>query len=192
MTRSSATKEKITHAAWKLFHEKGYEETRIDDIIQAANTSRGSFYHYFTGKDSLLGTLPEMFDSYYKELEDTFDPEMNAYDKLLDLSIQIHDRIEREIPMNLLANLYSSQVVTHGDRGLLDQNRYYYHMVTRLVDEGQRRGEIRGDLPTHDIVHLYSMCERAIVYDYCICDGHMALGSYTRKMLPLLFGAVKA
>ena len=58
MTRSSATKEKITHAAWKLFHEKGYEETRIDDIIQAANTSRGSFYHYFTGKDSLLGTLP--------------------------------------------------------------------------------------------------------------------------------------
>ena len=51
------TKGKIISAAWKLFYENGYEGTTIEDIIFASGTSRGSFYHYFDGKDALLGTL---------------------------------------------------------------------------------------------------------------------------------------
>ena len=50
------TKGKIISAAWKLFYENGYEGTTIEDIIFASGTSRGSFYHYFDGKDALLGT----------------------------------------------------------------------------------------------------------------------------------------
>lgn len=191
MSKMRDTKSRITRTAWRLFHEKGYEETTIDDIISAAKTSRGSFYHYFAGKDALLGTLPEVFDDYYKEIIETIDPNMNSFDKLIYLSVKVHDRIEREIPMGLLANLYSSQVVTKGDRCLLDRNRYYYRLITQIVDEGQRRGELTSDMPAYDMVHMYSMCERAIVYDYCICDGNMALGEYTQKMLPLLLGALK-
>ncbi|MBQ5782353.1 MAG: TetR family transcriptional regulator, partial [Oscillospiraceae bacterium] len=41
MARMNQTKAKITKVAWQLFHEKGYSETTIDDIIAASGTSKG-------------------------------------------------------------------------------------------------------------------------------------------------------
>ena len=51
------TRGKIVSAAWKLFYEQGYEHTTVEEIIDLSHTSKGSFYHYFDGKDALLGTL---------------------------------------------------------------------------------------------------------------------------------------
>ena len=56
------TKAKIVSAAWRLFYEQGYDDTTIDEIIKESGTSRGSFYHYFDGKDALLSSLSYLFD----------------------------------------------------------------------------------------------------------------------------------
>lgn len=57
MTKKSNTKSKIVSAAWKLFYDQGYDSTTVDEIIRESGTSRGSFYHYFDGKDALVGSL---------------------------------------------------------------------------------------------------------------------------------------
>ena len=62
-------KRRIVDAAWKLFYEKGYDDTTVDDIIKLSDTSKGSFYYYFGSKDSLLDTLSTILDEYYLELE---------------------------------------------------------------------------------------------------------------------------
>ena len=54
---SRNTKARIVSAAWKLFYEQGYEETTVEEIIFESETSKGSFYHYFDGKDALLSSL---------------------------------------------------------------------------------------------------------------------------------------
>ena len=61
-------------------------------------------------------------------------------------------------------------------------------MVNQLVDEGAAPGQITRSMPYYEIAHMYALCERAIIYDYCISDGGYALGEYTRKTMPLLFG----
>ena len=40
-----------------LFYRQGYDDTTVEEIIEESGTSRGSFYHYFQGKDNLLSTL---------------------------------------------------------------------------------------------------------------------------------------
>ncbi len=40
MAKGNNTKAKIARVAWKLFHEKGYEETTIDEIILQSGTSK--------------------------------------------------------------------------------------------------------------------------------------------------------
>lgn len=191
MARGNNTKAKIARVAWKLFHEKGYDETTIDEIILQSGTSKGSFYHYYSGKDELLVALSEIFDAKYEEVIQTLDPEMDSFDKLMILCYSVHDLIGEEIPMGLLASLYSSQVITKGDKHLLNQNRFYYKLINQLVDEGQRRGQITRSLPYYEIAHLYALCERAIIYDYCISNGEYSLGEYTRKTMPLIFGGVR-
>lgn len=192
MARVNNTKAKIARVAWKLFQEKGYDNTTIDEIIQNSNTSKGSFYHYYSSKDELLSALSDIFDAKYQEVIQSLDPEMDSFEKLLTLCYSVHDMIDEEVPVGLLASLYSSQVVTKGDKHLLDQNRFYYRMVHQLIDEGQRRGQITTEMPYYEIGRLYVLCERAIVYDYCISNGNYSLGEYTRKIMPLIFGAARA
>ena len=83
------TRGNIITAAWQLFYEQGYENTTVDEIIAAANTSKGSFYHYFNGKDALLSTLAYLFDEKYEELEETMDSSMDSYEKLLFLNQEL-------------------------------------------------------------------------------------------------------
>ena len=192
MTKRQTTKSKIIEAAWGLFREKGYDETTIEDIIAQSGTSKGTFYHYFSGKDALLGSLSDIFDSYYEELVERLEPEMNSVDKLIFLSCEAHKMIGERIQPDLLASLYSSQVVTRGDKHLLNQNRFYHRLVHQLVDEGLRRGEIRPDMSIIDASHYFSMSERAIVYDYCISGASFDLGAYTEKLIPILLEGMRA
>ena len=191
MARINKTKAKITKVAWQLFHEKGYSETTIDDIIAASGTSKGSFYHYYSSKDELLSSLSELFDAKYEEVMLTLDPEMNSFDKLMYLSYTVHDMIGKDIPIGLLSSLYSSQVITKGDKHLQNQDRYYYHVITQIISEGQERGQITKDMTVREIQRLYTLSERAIIYDYCISNGNYSLGEYTKEIMPRLFGSVK-
>lgn len=52
----------MSPAAWELFYENGYDDTTVDDIVERSGTSKGSFYHYFAGKDALLSSLSTLFD----------------------------------------------------------------------------------------------------------------------------------
>ena len=66
---SRNTKGRIVSAAWKLFYDQGYENTTVEEIIAESGTSKGSFYHYFEGKDALLETLSLIFDEKYEQLQ---------------------------------------------------------------------------------------------------------------------------
>ena len=80
------TRGRIVSAAWKLFYEQGYEDTTVEEIIELSGTSKGSFYHYFDGKDALLSTLSSLFDEKYEELTRLLTPEMTAMEQLLFLN----------------------------------------------------------------------------------------------------------
>ena len=79
---SRNTKGRIIAAAWKLFYEQGFEETTIEDIVYESETSKGSFYHYFKGKDELMGTLANVFDEKYEQLMVEMDPGLDAMENL--------------------------------------------------------------------------------------------------------------
>ena len=180
------TKGRIVSAAWKLFYEQGYDETTVEDIIFESGTSKGSFYHYFEGKDALLGSLSMIFDEKYEELAGTMDPDMDAAEALLTLNRELFSMIDNSVSLELLARLLSSQLVTRGERHLLDRNRTYFKLLHRIVKRGQERGELRSDSTANEIVSAYAMFERALMYDWCLNNGSYALTKYAAQMMPLL------
>ncbi len=185
------TKGRIISAAWKLFYEQGYEDTTVEEIIDESGTSKGSFYHYFNGKDALLSTLSVMFDEKYQELAATMDQDMNSFDKLLFVNHELFVMIENEIDLDLLARLYSTQLVTKGERHLMDHNRFYYRLLKQIVSEGQKRGQISGDMTVNEIVKVYAFFERAFLYDWCLSNGDYSLSKYSDEMLPVFIGFLR-
>ena len=176
------TRSKIVNAAWKLFYEQGYEDTTVEEIIEVSQTSKGSFYHYFDGKDALLGTLSSLFDEKYQELSLCLDTETTAMEKLLFLNRELFGMIENRVSLDLLARLLSTQLVTNGEKHLLDRNRTYYRLLRKIIGEGVEAGELDSRLSVSEMVKIYALSERALMYVWCLCGGE-----YSLLLLPVLY-----
>ena len=193
MARSSRTqtKSRIVSAAWQLFYENGYDNTTIDDIVYASNTSKGSFYHYFESKDALLASLSYLFDEKYEELKDAIDPGLDPIEKLLLLNKELFLMIENTVSVTLLSQLFSTQLVTRGERHLLDPDRTYYKLLRQITIDGHKQGIFRDDLSINDITRAYATFERGLMYDWCLSNGSYSLVQYSQQLLPLFLRSLQ-
>ena len=155
----------------------------MEDIIALSGTSKGTFYHYFEGKDALLGTLSVLFDEKYEELLPTIPADQNALDTLAYLNHELFSMVDSSISLELLARLLSTQLTTRGEKHLLDRNRVYFRILRETVARGQERGEIRTDLTVNEITKAYALMERALMYDWCLCSGEYSLSKYSAEMM---------
>ena len=185
------TKGRIISAAWKLFYEQGYEDTTVEDIVCESETSKGSFYHYFNGKDALLGTLAYVFDEKYEVLQETMDPAGDAIDKLVYLNHELFLMIESGVSLDLLTRLLSTQLLARGEKHLLDRDRTYFKLLRRIISEGQAAGQLRNDKTVNEILKAYAMWERALMYDWCLSGGDYSLVAYTDSMTPMFLESYK-
>lgn len=182
--KKQTTKSKIVKAAWTLFYKNGYDNTTVEDIIKLSKTSKGTFYHYFKGKDALLSTLSELFDQKYEEVNSTLNADLTCTEKLLLLNHELFYMIETSIDLNLLASLYSSQLVTRDNRSLLDDDRFYFQIISEIIKAGITSGEFSRTSSVDDLVKIYTMYERALLYDWALCEGKYSLSEYSDRLLP--------
>ena len=52
-SRAVQTRKKILREAAQLFAQKGFHDTKVDELIKAAEVTSGAFFHHFGGKDDL-------------------------------------------------------------------------------------------------------------------------------------------
>lgn len=82
--KSLIAKNKIIDAAKKLFFEKGYDETTMQEIMQLSGLSKGAIYHYFRSKQEIMEFLinyeKEVVSNYLKKLVDN--QELSAKQKI--------------------------------------------------------------------------------------------------------------
>ncbi len=56
-----STKERILDAALSIFSNKGYHDTRLDEIVAESQTSKGAIYFHFPNKERLFLALVDQF-----------------------------------------------------------------------------------------------------------------------------------
>jgi len=80
--RKTTTRERLITTAAELFWRQGYSQTGVNEIIQQAKATSGSFYHFFPTKEDLLLAVvnhvagvfeTEVFDPAYDETGDAVD-----------------------------------------------------------------------------------------------------------------------
>src|SRR6201993_4432714 len=58
--RSAETRERLFHAAMRIFAEKGFAEATVEDITNAADVGKGTFFNYFPSKEHILIAFSDM------------------------------------------------------------------------------------------------------------------------------------
>ena len=87
--------------------------------------------------------------------------------------------------LSMLTRLLSTQLLAKGEKHLLDRNRTYFKLLRRIISEGQKAGQLRGDRTVNEILKAYALWERALLYDWCLSGGEYSLVSYTEKVTPM-------
>lgn len=180
---SKNTRSRIVSTAWKLFYREGYDNTTIDDIIEEANVSKGSFYHYFESKESLIDGISYLFDEAYEDIVDNIDETLSPIDKLVTLNQEIFFMIENTVPVHLLTRIMSSQLTSKGDKHLLDPDRTYFRVVRQIVIEGKDQGVFKEAYSVNEICIAYALFERGLMYDWCISNGNYSFSQYASKIM---------
>ncbi len=140
----------------------------------------------------MLSTLSYLFDEKYTELMGVLDPAMDSFDALMYLNRELFQLIENSVSLDLLAQLYATQLLTKSEKHLLDHNRIYYRLLRRIVLDGQSRGELSSEVSANEIVKAYALCERSLLYDWCLCNGEYSLYHYAARMMPMFLSGFRS
>jgi AcrR family transcriptional regulator len=153
--RSTETRERLFRAALRLFARKGFAETTVEDITNAADVGKGTFFNYFPSKEHLLTVFSDMqmgkLQAAVESMRHSAEP-MQAF--LKSLSVRLTEEPARDpdvVRAILQANLSSSSV-----RGVMKQKHARAEaLLTELVQIGQDRGEFRRDLPALELAQVF-------------------------------------
>jgi AcrR family transcriptional regulator len=135
----------IVEAALELFRERGYDETRVGDIVESIGISEATFYNYFSSKDLVLDELALAQVELFSE---TLRYQLAAEDR------SVPDRIRETMDVAAKAIaadrefqtvLYTRSNLFHSDGVLRERTHDMYRLLTQLFVAGQHRGEIRKD-----------------------------------------------
>ena len=100
------------------------------------------------------------------------------------LRLQLFYMIKTSVDIKLLAYLYSSQLITKDKKSLSDHKRFYFTWITEIIQTALDNGEFKNTSTTEELVNIYAMYERAILYDWALFKGKFDLTDYSDKLLP--------
>jgi AcrR family transcriptional regulator len=153
--QSLERRERLFRAALDLFARKGFAETTVEDITNAADLGKGTFFNYFPSKEHILLAFGEMQLS---KLKAAFE-EMRAANVPVPVFMRsLGARMTQEPIRNpgiiriLLQAFLTDKPVRESVLNL--QNRVIA-IHTEMIRMGQSRGEIRNDLPPEVIAHVF-------------------------------------
>ena len=145
--KKQATAERLYRTALNLFSERGYDATTVEEIAQAADVAKGTFFNYFPTKDAVLGyaghrQLRLVHDAMAAdqgfERRSVYEQLMLVFDTL---AAGIQD--DREAMRVVSLEVYRS-VSAFSETASV--SRQLYELLLEIVRRGQRRGELRADL----------------------------------------------
>ena len=148
-------KDRIHHESLKLFSTKGFLNTSISDIMQAADTSKGGFYNHFDSKEDLFFEVLAIAQGIWRDKVlyglDEIDSPKGKIRKILENYRDRYLKDDFNFPGGCIFVTFSVELddqrpvlmkeVAQGFMGLK-------RMLKNLLEEGKEKGELRVDVNT--------------------------------------------
>lgn len=148
-------RERLVRAALRVFTVKGFTATTCEDITNAADVGKGTFFNYFPSKEHILTAFAEMqlgkLRAFVEEAPGMSEPAPQLLQKLSERMTAEPSRTPEITRMLLLANLSTEPV----RRTMCAYQEEFLSLLNQLIELGQKRGEIRTDYPAAEIAGAF-------------------------------------
>lgn len=143
-------KERIMETSLRLFNEKGFHGVSVEQIVEAAGTSKGGFYHNFKSKDELLYQIHDVFISYAiekaQEAYDEYKTPISRLCAILQSFTKVFDVYQSHITVFYQESIYLPHEFQETINLKRDQYRF---LLEQVIKEGQTMGVFRKEVPAN-------------------------------------------
>ena len=153
--QSLERRERLFRAALDLFARKGFAETTVEDITNAADLGKGTFFNYFPSKEHILLAFAEMQLGRLRAAAD----EARAKNEptrvfLRSLGARMtQEPIRNPSIIRILLQAFLSNTPVR--ESMMDLQARVIAIHTEIIRLGQQRGEIRDDLPAEVLANVF-------------------------------------
>jgi TetR/AcrR family fatty acid metabolism transcriptional regulator len=141
------TKKRIINSAKELFADQGYLKTTVADISKRAGLSEAALYEYFSGKEDLLLTIPDLWVSeLIADLEEQLFGIKGAVNKLRKYLWWYLRRIEQSPLDAKIVYLFLKTNANFMNTEVYANVKRLYAFLIDIFEEGRLSGEMKPDL----------------------------------------------
>lgn len=147
---------RLLATASRLFAERGFENTSVQEIVTAAGVTKGAFYHWFDAKDDLLVAIyHRMLAMQFERLERIAERDAPVVARLREAAADVvvtalenrDDAVVFFRSMHLLGRARQAEVRA--------ERRVYHERFRGLIEQGQREGAFREDVSADIATHTF-------------------------------------
>jgi AcrR family transcriptional regulator len=189
--RQAETRARILRAALDLFAKQGFFATTVEQITEAADVGKGTFFNYFPAKEFVMAGFGEM---QLAKVERALEVALRSNRSTRAIWKHLAHALAREPGRSptlvrglLLANLASESVCKHMVRNL-GRGR---EILAKLIARGQERGELRNDLQPTEVARAFQQTFLGAMLLWAL-DPAVKLGSWVDRSFDLFWLAVAA
>ena len=158
------TKRKIFEASMKLFAEKGYDATSVEDITATVGVAKGTLYYHFSSKEEIFNFLIE---EGIKLLQNSIDIKTSKLDNYIDkikaivlIEIKIVNKYEDFITI-LLRQFYGRETINK----MCQKHVYeYIEKIEKIVETGMKEGQVKKGNSKVIASEIYGLIASTLVY----------------------------
>jgi len=154
--KKARLRQQIIDTSIRLFRSRGYENTRVEDIVRILEISQPTFFRYFPSKDAVLREVGRRGFSCIKEhLETELSSKVTTAERLLRMYEGMAREVESDRPL-WRAVVLSGAMDPIRSPEMRRPEEIAVSLLRDILAEGRKRGEITNTFP---VVHLAEFME---------------------------------
>ena len=152
--KAAETRLKLFRCALQLFAERGFPNVTVEDITEAADVGKGTFFNYFESKDHVVGVMAEIqLGKVRAAMEEAEAGKRPIHSVLQRLFAQVSEEPGRspELARTLISSFLASELIRQRIEQNMNEGR---RLAARIIELGQERGEIDPKLKPDQVALL--------------------------------------
>ena len=154
--KKARLRQQIIDTSIRMFRKRGYEATRIDDIVQTVEISQPTFFRYFPTKDAVLREVGERgYACICERLRSELSSKAGTNERLQRLYVTMAREVEADRKL-WQAVVLSGAMDPVRSAELRGHEEAAVSLLQEILAQGQKRGEVTRAFP---VVHLAEFME---------------------------------
>jgi len=191
--KKARLRQQIIDTSIRLFRRRGYEKTRVEDIVRVLEISQPTFFRYFPSKDAVLREVGRRGFACIKEhLETELSSEASTAERLRRMYQGMAQDVESDRPL-WRAVVLSGAMDPVRSPEMRHPEEIASSLLRAILVEGQKRGEITRDFPVAHLAEFMEGLYTTVVRRWAIdLMGPHNLGERVRSAVEFFLRGVQA